>query len=69
MTWFVFVLVFIFFILALYLWNYKQRVVYIRHNIINNWGKQIKKDYKEAMESIASYFLNTKGEKDFLLTI
>ena len=47
-----------------YLWNYRQRLIYIKQNIINNWGKQNKQSYKEEeINLISSYFSNAKDKK------
>ena len=51
-----------------YLWNYRQRLIYIKQNITDAWGRQKKQNYKaEEIDLISSYFKNTKDKKTSLI--
>lgn len=55
-------------IILINFWYYRQRLKYIREKIINNWGKKRKQNYKEKeIDSISSYFKNTKDSKVFFI--
>jgi len=55
-------------IIIMYLWNRRKRLMAIKQNIINSWGKPRKHDYsEEEMASIRSYFRNRKNSENFFI--